>query len=133
MCWIKQLSAKSLEVAGQLIGAFALQLRLKQALPLTTLYIEGQKNAMMNVPSCSFGCEPKWHYDTDADLFTLFNTMFPLPNQASWTIFRPSYEAVTQVTSILWMEVSLLVEWRQLSGTGKHSVPIDAPTFALWE
>ena len=46
---------------------------------------------MMDIPSHSFGSKPKWHCKFNTELLTLFNNLFPIPSQNSWTVFQFSY------------------------------------------
>ena len=117
----------------QLVRALALRLHLKRASPLTPLHIAGVDNAMTNIPSRSFGSEKKWHCKTDNDFLTLFNTTFPLPNQASWTLYRPSSAISTRLISILRMKVFMADGWRRLPPSGKSIGTVGSPTPLLWE
>jgi hypothetical protein len=86
--WVQRLAAKHSKIAIQLVRALALRLQLAKASPLTPLHIAGVDNSMTDIPSQSFGSEPKWYCKTNTDLLTLFNSTFLLPNQASWTVLR---------------------------------------------
>jgi hypothetical protein len=77
--WVQRLASQQSPIAMQLLRALALRLHINRASPLTPLHISGVHNAMTDIPSRSFGSEPKWFCQTDADLRTLFNTLFPLP------------------------------------------------------
>jgi hypothetical protein len=46
---------------------------------------------MTDIPCWSFGSEPKWHCRSNTNLLTLFNNLFPIPSQNSWTVFQISY------------------------------------------
>jgi hypothetical protein len=65
---------------------------------------------MTDIPSCSFGSEPKWHCKSNTDLLTLFNDLFPIPSQNSWTVFQISYPVGMRVTSVLQMKDFTLEE-----------------------
>ena len=101
--------------------------------PLTTLHVPGKENAMTDIPSRSFGSEPKWHCKTDADLLDLFNKTFPLPQQNSWTVFSPSNDLCMKVLSVLRMKRMPMDEWRRLPKRGKHTGKIGNPLSHLWE
>jgi hypothetical protein len=88
---------------------------------------------MTDIPSRSFGSEAKWHCKTDAELLTLFNSFFPLPNQKSWTVFTLSSDISMRVISLLRMQVSSMDEWRRLPKIGRHIGEIGVPTSGLWE
>ena len=78
--WVQRMASKSSMVAGQLVHALVLRMKMDGVSPLTPLYVAGKKNAMTDVPSCSFGSEPKWFCKSDAKLLSLYNKLFPLPN-----------------------------------------------------
>ena len=88
---------------------------------------------MTDVPSCSFGSEPKWHCKTDADLLALFNNKFLLPYQQSWTVFRPSYKLIARVILLLRMKSTTMEEWRKLPDVGRFIGNIGVATSDLWE
>jgi hypothetical protein len=131
--WVQRLASKSSKVAGQLLRALALRLKMTGASPLTPLHIAGRNNAMTDIPSRSFGSEPQWHCKTDTDLLTLFNKTFPLPNQASWTVYSPTNAICTRVLSVLRMKHSSMEEWRRLPKKGQHIGVRGAPSSRLWE
>ena len=131
--WVQRLAAKHSTVAMQLVRALALWLQITKASPLTPLHIAGVSNSMTDIPSRSFGSEPKWHCKTDGALLTLYNSSFPLPNQASWNVYRPSSAITTRVTSILRMKLFTADEWRRLPTIGKNIGDVGQPTSHLWE
>jgi hypothetical protein len=107
--------------------------KTNQTCLLTPMHIPGHQNAIADVPSRSFGCHPAWHCATDSDVLTLFNSMFPLPNQQSWTVFHLNYKVAMHVISALWMQPFKLDGWRRHPKVGKHVSKIGAPTPGLWE
>ena len=131
--WVERLAAKSSAVAGQLVRALALRLKKKGVSPLTMLHIAGEENAMTDIPSRSFGSAKKWHFKSDSDLLQYFNKNFPLPNQASWTVFRPSSAVCTKILSVLRMQDTSMDAWRRLPKAGRHIGDIGAAMSSLWE
>ncbi len=131
--WVQRLAVKQSPIAMQLIRALALRLHLQKASPLTPLHIAGANNAMTDIPSRSFGSEPKWHCKTDADLLHLFNSSFPLPTQASWTVFHPSSAIATRLISVLRMQPFLMDDWRRLPTAGKNTGSVGKPMSHLWD
>jgi hypothetical protein len=131
--WVERLVSKWSTMAKHLIQALAMHLKTNQTCPLTSMHIPGHQNTIVDVPSHSFGSHPAWHCATDSDVLTLFNSMFPLPNQQSWTVFSPNYEVAMQVISVLQMQPFKLNGWRQLPKVGKHVGKIGAPMSGLWE
>ena len=75
---------------------------------------------MTEIPSHSFGSKPKWHCKSNANLLTLFNNLFPIPSQNSWTVFQISYTVGMRVTSVLQMKDFTLEECQRLPKVGKH-------------
>ena len=131
--WVRRMAAKGSRVAGQLLRALALRMKQRHVFPLTPLHIAGEKNAMTDIPSRSFGSEKKWHCRDDFDLLNLFNSSFPLPNQTSWTVFRLSSAISMRVISVLRMQAFAMDEWRRLPKPGKHIGPVGSPTANLFE
>ncbi len=131
--WVQRLAAKHLAVVMQLICALALRLQLAHASPLTPLHIAGVDNALTDIPSWSFGSEVKWHCSLNDELLTLFNATFPLPNQASWTVFHLSSAIVTRVTSTLQMKVFTGDDWRKLPPKGRLVGNVGPPMSSLWD
>jgi hypothetical protein len=130
--WVTQLASKRSVVAERLIQALALRLKSTHTCPLTPLHIEGIHNKIADIPSRSFGSNPTM-CNSDADLLTLFNNHFPLPQQKSWTVYHLSYAAVMHVTSILQMKPFALDDWRRLPTRGKCAGEIGAPMSNTWE
>ena len=131
--WVQRLAAKHSKVAMQLIRALALRLQLVQASPLTPMHIAGVNNSLTDIPSRSFGSDAAWYCKTDTQLLTLFNNTFPLPHQASWTVFRPSSKLAMRVISILRMKAFTADEWRRLPKKGKLTGSVGSPMSSLWE
>ncbi len=92
--WVMRLASKKSSIAINLIQALALRLKTQHACPLTPMHIEGKQNAISDVLSRSFGSNPKWMCKSDDDLLTRFNSMFSLPMQKSWTVYRPNCAVV---------------------------------------
>lgn len=131
--WVQRLAAKHSKVAMQLVRALALRLHITQTSPLIPLHIAGVDNALTDIPSRSFGSEKKWYCETHADLLTLFNTTFPLPSQASWTVYHVSSAISTRVISILQMQDFTADEWRRLPKLGKNIGTVGSRTSHLWD
>jgi hypothetical protein len=130
--WVARLASKQSLVAKNLGQALALHLKIQHACPLTPIHIKGKQNAISDVPSRSFGSNPVWKCDTVDDLLTLFNPMFPLPHQKSWTLFHLNCKVVTRVTSAVRTKPFYLAKWRQLPRVGQHVGKIGVPMSNLW-
>ena len=103
------------------------------ASPLTPLQIAGKENFMTDIPSRSFGSNLSWFCKNDTDLLNLFNRIFPLPNQVSWTVFNPSNAASMKIISVMRVQHFEMGEWFQLKKAGKHVGKIGVPLSDLWE
>jgi hypothetical protein len=130
--WVRRMAARGSLVADQLLRALALRLKQKHVSPLTPLHIEGKKNEMTDIPSRSFGSVAKWFCKNDDELLTLYNSRFPLPEQNTWTIYRPSREIESRVISVLRQQVLKMEEWHRLPKPGRHTGEIGQPTANLW-
>jgi hypothetical protein len=131
--WVQHMASRSSLVAEQLIHVLALRFNLHKVCPITTLHIAGDQNAMTDIPSRSFGSEPKWHFKMDSDLLTFFNATFPLPQKNSWTVCQPTSVIAMHVISVLRMKPFALDNWRQLPAVGKSIGTIGNSTRHLWE
>ena len=131
--WVQRLAAKHSAIAMQLIRALALRLQLARASPLTPMHIAGVNNSLTDIPSRSFGSVAAWHCTSDTQLLTLFNSTFPLPNQASWTIYHISSKLAMRVISILRMKPFTADEWRRLPEKGRFIGSVGSPMSSLWD
>ena len=59
-------------------------------------------------------------FEKNTDLLKNFNKNFPLPNQASWTVFIPSNAVSMKVISVLQIQNFEMGEWLQLKKSVKH-------------
>ena len=117
----------------QLVRALTLRLKKAGTSPLTPLRIDAEENTMTDIPSLSFGSNLSWFCKNYTDLLNSSNRNFPLPNQASWTVFIPSNAASTKVISVLQMQYFEMGEWIQLKKAGKHVGKICVLLSDLWE
>ena len=131
--WVQRLATCGSMVSAHLIRALALRLKLNGTCPISPLHIVGEENSMMDIPSGSFGSKQKWYCKDNTTLLTLFNNLFPIPSQNSWTVFQISYVVGMRVTSMLQMKNFTLEEWWQLPRVGKHVGAAGQPMSHLWE
>ena len=131
--WTTKMASKHSRVAAQLVRALALRLNLKKSCPITPIHIPGIENALTDIPSRSFGSVPEWHCTSHEDLLTLFNSKFPLPSQASWTVFQFESGVITRVISALRMRGITLGEWQRLPTIGRHIGQIGPSMSNLWD
>jgi hypothetical protein len=66
-------------------------------------------------------------------LTTLFNKTFPLPQQASWAVFRLSTKVTMRVISALQMQGTMLAKWQRLPKIGRHVEQIGPAMSGLWD
>ena len=130
--WVDRLASKHSLVGMSLIRALALWLKMTKSCPLTPVHVAGKRNRMADFASRSFGHPKSWHCTSDSHFALTFNARFPLPNQNTWTIFRPSSEICMRVISLLRTELSSLDEWRRIPRIGRASGPTGVPMSALW-
>ena len=130
--WVERMASKKSPIAMQLLRALALRLQVTRASPLTPLHIPGVQNAMSDIPSRSFGSEPRWTCASDSDLLSLFTSLFPPPPQISWNVFHHSSAICTKVISALRTQVSNTDEWRRLPPKGTFVGPIGQTTSHLY-
>jgi len=131
--WVERMASQRSKVAGGLLRALALRMRVRRSSPLIPLHIPGQQNKIADLPSRSFGGTPEWHCPTDTQFLTLFNDYFPLPQQQSWQLFHLSPEVSTRVISLLQMRDTEMDVWRRLPQIGRRVGPIGKSTANLWE
>ena len=130
--WVTRFTSKWSLVAEHPIQALALRLKIQHTCPLTMIHIKGKRNAISDVPSWLFDSNPMCHCANSDKLFTLFNLMFPLPNQTSWTIFHLNCAVVMRVISTLRTKSFALENWRQLPRVGRYVGKIGVPMSDLW-
>ncbi len=131
--WVGCLATCGSMVSAHLIRALALWLKLNWTCPITPLYIAGEENLMTDIPSRSFGSKPYWHLRSNSNLLTLFNNLFPIPSQNSWTVFQISSEVGMRMTSVLQMMDFTLDEWQRLPQVRKNVGPGGQPMSHLWK
>jgi hypothetical protein len=131
--WVQRLATRGSLVLANIIRELALHLKLHGTCPITPLHIAGEENSMTDIPSRLFGSKKKWHCKTNDELLTLFNFLFPIPNQTFWTVFQLSYAIGMRVTSLLLMTDFILEEWRQLPKVRKLVGNVGPLMSHLWE
>ena len=131
--WVEIFAARSLQVAAQLLRILAFRMHMHAASSLTTMHVAGTRNSMTDMPSRSFGSEPRWHCKSDDGLREMMDSHFPLPHQSSWTVFCVSSETSTRLTSALLMTPFELEEWRQLPSAGRSALPTGKPKSRLFD
>ncbi len=116
--WATKLASKRSMVAEHLIQVLALRAKQNKACPFTPMHVAGKRMAIADIPLRSFGSNPVWHYHSDNELLTLFNSTFPLPSQQSWTVFHLDCKTAMRVISALRMKPFVLDNWRRLPSPG---------------
>jgi hypothetical protein len=116
--WVTCLASWHSIVAANLVAALALCLKKLRCCLLTPQHIKGKENTITDIPSRLFGSVPQWHFKSNNDLQTFFNSHFPLPNQTSWNIFQLHSNVAMCVILILRTKHFLLDEWQRLPKIG---------------
>ncbi len=110
--WVQCMALRSSLVAKKFIWVLAFCFNLQRVCSITMLHICGDKNSMTDIPSRSFGSEPKWYFKSEKNSLTFFNVNFPLPDQNLWTVCQPTSAIATCMISVLWMTPFTLDDWR---------------------
>ncbi len=131
--WVTCLASRHSIVAANLVAALALCLKKLCCCPLTPQHIKGIKNTITDIPSRSFGSVPQWHFKSNDNLLTFFNSHFPLPNQTSWNVFQLHSDVSMRVISILRTKHFLLDKWRRLPKIGSLSGTTGPNMSHLWD
>ena len=133
VAWQMRGASKQSVVANRLLRVLAVRLRIKRASPLITKHLAGDRNALGNIPSRSFGYKKEWHFKNDSNFLTYFNNCFPLPNQICWTGFRLSGGVCSRVMQELRTQGSSMAEWRRLPRLGTKYGKNGRPTADISE
>ncbi len=131
--WVTCLASCHSIVAANLVAAFALRLKKLRCCPLTPQHIKGIKNTITDIPSRSFSSVPQWHFKSNNDLRTFFNSHFPLPIQTSWNVFQIHTDVAMCMILILWTKHFLLDEWRRLPKIGSLTGTTGPNMSHLWD
>ncbi len=131
--WVDRMASKKSRIAARLVCALALRLNVCQACPLTPVHIPGVEIALADIPLRSFGSNPEWLCHDDNALLNLFARKYPLPKQASWTVYRFTTKMTMRLISVLLMKDTTLAEWRRLPRIGQHIGDIGQDTAGLWD
>ena len=131
--WVTCLASWHSSVAANLVAALALCLKKLRCCLLTPQHIKGKENTITDIPSCLFGSVPQWHFKSNNDLQTFFNSHFPLPNQTSWNVFQLHSDVAMHVILILRTKHFLLDEWRRLPKIGSLTGTTGPNMSHLWD
>ncbi len=100
--WATRLASRRSLIGARLIRALALRMKLNKCCPITPLHVAGKQNIMADVASRSYGSNPKWHCNSDRDFQLMFNSLFPLPSQNTWSVFRLNTALCMKVILLRW-------------------------------
>ncbi len=131
--WVTCLASRHSIVTANLVAALALCLKKLCCCPLSPQHIKGKENTIIDIPSRSFGSVPQWHFKSNNDLRTFFNSHFPLPNQTSWNVFQLHSDIAMSVILILRTKHFLLDEWRRLPKIGSLTGTTGPNMSHLWD
>ena len=128
VAWQMRGASKRSAKANRLLRVLAIRLRVNRASPLVTRHLAGDRNALGDIPSRSFGYKAEWHFKSDIDFLSYFSKTFPLPDQNCWTGFRLNGAVSTKVISELLTPGSSMAEWRRLPKLGERYGKSGRPT-----
>ena len=94
--WVDCMASKRSQVAGMLLRALSLRLRVHRVSPLTPLHIRGKHIRITDIPSCSFGYKAEWHCKCDHDFLTFFITLFHCQNRTLGISFTSRPKSVRE-------------------------------------
>ena len=100
--WTAKFSSKKSTVGQQLTRALALFMISQEASPITPLSIPGVDNKMADLPSRSFHKGGPGNFDLDdSEFLTMFNSDFPLTQNASWLMLGLKTKLSSLVCTLL--------------------------------
>ena len=114
--WVSHMSSKRSAVGQHLTRALALRYTTNHSSPLAPMPIRGIHNKMADLASRSFrdtGTAGNYNL-TDHALLTKFNAEFPLTQEASWLMLRPSKKLNSLVFASLHGEPVPTGSWTRL-------------------
>ena len=118
--WMDHIASKTLVVAGQLVGMFAPWIKKAMVSLVTPLWNWGAESLLADVLLWLFGRDPTWHCKSNNNVLPVSNTLYPLPNQSSWTVFHPSCAILLRVCFMLQMKATNVEERPQLKSVSRH-------------
>ena len=125
--WAAKLRTSKSIPAARLLRLLGLRIRTMQASSLVPMRIAGSDNTMADIASRAFNDGKFFHAHND--LTQYFNSHFPLPQQASWTVFQITKRMLLPVISCLLGEQSPMESLirqinptKNIGGTGVHTV-----------
>jgi hypothetical protein len=133
VAWQTRWASKRSRVANCLLRVLAIRLRKNRASPLVTRHLAGDRNALGDIPSRSYGYKAEWHFENDIDFLAYFNVTFPLPSKNCWTGFQLASGVVSKVMQELLTQGSPMAEWRRLPKLGQKYGKNGVPTADLSE
>ena len=116
--WAYKLSSTKSIVAGHLLRALAVRLHVHQASPLLTTHVAGEDNTMAD--SASRSSKLPVFKNSNKPFIITFNTLFPLPQNISWSEFHVPSKTLSLVTSCLLGKQLSLASWMKIHGQGKN-------------
>ncbi len=131
--WVTRLASHHSIIAANLVAALALCLKKLGCCLLTPQHIKGKENRITDIPSCSFGSVPQWHFKSNDDLQNFFNSNFSLPNQISWNVFQLHSDVPMRMILKLRTKHFSLDEWRRLPKIGSLTGTTGPNTSHLWD
>ena len=124
--WAYKLSSTSSIIAGFLLRALAIRMHVHRTAPLLTTHIAGEHNTMADTASRSARL-PVFKSSNKPFIIT-FNSLFPLPQKASWKEFTLPNARTSLVISCLLGKQLELASWMKIPGQDKNIGLTGQPT-----
>ena len=116
--WAYKLCSTKSVIAGHLLRALAIRLHVHQASPLLTTHVAGDENTMAD--SASRSARLPVFTSSNKPFIITFNSLFPLPQNTSWTEFHVPNTTLSLVTSCLHGKQLSLELWTKIRGQEKN-------------
>jgi hypothetical protein len=107
--WVWRMATKQSKIAGRLIRGLGTRQGMNETCPLAAHHIPGEKNKMVDFASRSY--TPSLHLHGDSHFFDRFSSLFPLPQDLSWTLALPPKEITSLIFSALRGKLQPLELW----------------------
>ncbi len=107
VAWASRLLSTKATKTARLLRILALRMITCQASPLTTVYIEGERNKMADFASRSFS-----DFSESTAFLMEFHRRFPLPQTFFWIEYHFPRKIIGRILSTLSTETPTLGSWR---------------------
>ena len=120
VAWANRLHSSKSIIAGHLLRALAIRQHVHQSSPLLTISIAGILNILADVASRSFREQP-FTNNPHIPFLQHFQSLFPLPQGASWKECHLEEKLCSRVISCLRGNPLAMASWIKIPRTGKNT------------